>query len=83
MLLVTEMVMATSVGLVKKPNIVFAMIDDWGWFDVGFHGNKLIKTPIIDALVDEAAVLERHYVFKYCSPTRRSFLSGRQPPHSG
>ena len=25
--------------------------------------------------------LQRHYVFRYCSPTRGSFLSGRLPHH--
>ena len=50
----------------------------------GFHGNPLIKTPFLDKLVkDESSLIERHYTFKYCSPTRRSFLSGRVPPHSG
>ena len=53
-------------------------------YDNGFHGNKLIKTPFMDDLVaKDSLLLERHYVFKYCSPTRRSFLSGRVPPHSG
>ena len=27
----------------------------------------------------EGIRLERHYVYKYCSPTRSSFLSGRLP----
>jgi hypothetical protein len=30
-------------------------------------------------LVNEGIRLDRHYVFRYCSPTRRSFLSGRFP----
>ena len=60
------------------------MIDDWGWFNNGFHGNSLAQTPFLDKLVStESLHLARHYVFKFCSPTRRSFLSGRVPPHSG
>eukprot|EP00039_Didymoeca_costata_P025840 m.14383 g.14383 ORF g.14383 m.14383 type:complete len:493 (+) comp5075_c0_seq1:1-1479(+) len=67
----------------SKPNLFFVMIDDWGYYNVGFR-NPLIKTPVIDNIVKtEAALIERHYTFKYCSPTRRSFLSGRQPTHSG
>ena len=31
----------------------------------------------------ESALIERHYAFKFCSPTRRSFLSGRLPPNNG
>lgn len=54
-----------------------------GWYDVGWR-NPLIKTPTLDELVaKESAVLTRHYVFKFCSPTRRSLLSGRYPTHSG
>jgi arylsulfatase A-like enzyme len=49
-----------------KPHLIFALIDDWGWYDVGFRGNDLIKTPVIDNLVTkEAALLERHYTYKF------------------
>eukprot|EP00051_Salpingoeca_urceolata_P004675 m.66817 g.66817 ORF g.66817 m.66817 type:complete len:498 (+) comp13783_c0_seq1:60-1553(+) len=66
-----------------RPHIIFAMIDDWGHYNVGFRGNKLIKTPFIDSMIDDSLLLERHYTYKFCSPTRRSFLSGRFPTHSG
>jgi len=50
------------------------LINSFGYYDIGFR-NPLIKTPTLDALVkNEAALLTRHYTFKYCSPTRRSFL---------
>ena len=39
----------------ERPNIVFFLIDDLGWSDVGFHGSE-IKTPNIDKLA--AAGLE-------------------------
>lgn len=67
-----------------QPNLFFVMVDDWGHYDVGFRGNGNIKTPVIDKMVaEEALLLNRHYTFKYCSPTRRSFLSGRFPTHQG
>jgi len=56
-----------------KPNIVFVLVDDLGYSDVGFH-NPAIKTPNFEKLVNEGLVLGRHYVFKYCSPSRVSFL---------
>lgn len=62
-------------------NIVFFMADDFGHYNVGFHGNKEARTPALDALVQEGVQLEWHYVYKYCSPTRSSFLSGRLPIH--
>jgi arylsulfatase A-like enzyme len=32
-------------------------------------------------LVKEGIIMDRQYTFKYCSPTRSSFLSGRLPYH--
>ena len=33
-----------------KPNVVLMMCDDLGWGDVGFNGNKTIKTPHLDRM---------------------------------
>ena len=35
----------------------------------------------MDAMAREGILLDRHYVFKFCSPTRSSILSGRLPIH--
>ena len=68
----------------SKPHLFFAMIDDWGWYEAGFRGNALAQTPFVDEMVaNEALLIERHYGYKFCSPSRRSFLSGRFPPHVG
>lgn len=65
----------------SKPNLVFVYVDDWGYADVGFR-NPNISTPNFDQMVAEGVVLDRHYVFKYCSPSRASFLTGRWPHHA-
>lgn len=65
-----------------QPNILFVLVDDLGWSDVGFHGSK-IKTPNVDKLAREGVVLESYYVQPICSPTRGAFLSGRYPIHIG
>ncbi|RME90474.1 MAG: hypothetical protein D6766_13200, partial [Verrucomicrobia bacterium] len=31
------------------PNVVLVMADDLGWGDVGFNGNRVIRTPNLDA----------------------------------
>uniref|UniRef100_A0A7S3NMA2 Sulfatase N-terminal domain-containing protein n=1 Tax=Aureoumbra lagunensis TaxID=44058 RepID=A0A7S3NMA2_9STRA len=68
----------------KPPNLIMALIDDFGWFGGGWQGNELAQTPFLDTLVrEESLILERHYTYKFCSPSRRSFLTGRFPPHSG
>ena len=63
-----------------RPHLVFVMCDDLGWNDIGFHDPRVLS-PTLDRLAAEGVVLEQHYVFRYCSPTRGSFLSGRLPHH--
>ena len=75
------LVMSESTAAEGKPNIVFVFVDDLGYSDVGFH-NPAIKTPNFDKLAKEGLILGRHYVFKYCSPSRASFLTGRWPHHA-
>ena len=67
----------------SKPHIVFMMVDDWGWADVGYHRNtssKEVVTPNIDSLVKEGLQLNQNYVYNWCSPTLEiTFLTGRVP----
>ena len=65
------------------PNIVFIMLDDLGWGNVGYHnpGNLQINTPNIDALVSEGLELNRFYAHWSCTPSRSSFQTGRLPIH--
>ena len=64
----------------QKPNIVMVMADDLGWGDVGFNGNKSIKTPGLDKLASSGVIFDRFYsAAPVCSPTRGSCLTGRHP----
>jgi len=67
-------------GNAPRPHIIVALHDDLGHYNIGFT-NPDVKTPHIQDMVKEGIQLERHYVYKYCSPTRSSFLSGRLPIH--
>ena len=69
---------------VEKPHIMFMLVDDWGWANVGYHRDtptKEVSTPNIDSLVKDGLELDQHYVFKLCSPSRCSLLTGRLPIH--
>ncbi|MGV3723573.1 MAG: arylsulfatase B [Actinomycetota bacterium] len=66
----------------KRPNIVYLLMDDLGWKDVGFHGSE-IKTPNLDRLAASGARLEQFYVMPVCTPTRAAFLTGRFPMRYG
>ena len=56
-------------------------IDDLGYGDTQIINPNSWMTPTFGSLAKEGVVLERHHTFMYCSPTRRSFLSGRFPVH--
>lgn len=62
------------------PNIILVMADDLGWGDVGFNGNKEIKTPNLDKMSRDGIQFTRYYTAApLCSPTRGSILTGRHP----
>lgn len=68
----------------SPPNIIFLLVDDLGWGNVGYHSptNPEINTPNIDRLATQEGLrLNRHYVHFSCGPTRSSFQSGRLPAH--
>ncbi|MFC4096043.1 sulfatase-like hydrolase/transferase [Euzebyella saccharophila] len=57
------------------PNILFFILDDAGWNDVGYNGSE-INTPNIDQLAKDGVILNRFYVAPTCSPTRAALLTG-------
>ena len=67
-----------------KPHVVFMLVDDWGWANVGYHrdpSTREVDTPNIDSLVKEGLELDQHYVYRFCSPSRSALISGRLPIH--
>ena len=68
----------------ERPNIILCMCDDLGWGDVGYNGNKIIKTPSLDKMAAEGVKFDRFYAAApVCSPTRASCLNGRHPYRTG
>lgn len=61
-----------------KPNIVFILIDDFGYADSGAYGAKDIRTPHIDRLAREGVRFTDFYAnAPVCTPTRCGFITGR------
>jgi arylsulfatase A-like enzyme len=58
------------------PNIVFIVLDDVGFSDLGCYGSE-IATPRIDALAANGLRYSNFHVTSMCSPTRACLLSGR------
>ncbi len=75
--------LSTSILAADKPNIVYFLIDDLGYADCGFNGGQDIRTPNIDQLAKEGAILKSYYVQPVCSPTRSALMTGRYATHTG
>jgi len=61
-----------------RPNIVFILIDDFGYADCGPYGAKDIRTPHIDRLAREGVKFTDFYAnAPVCTPTRCGFITGR------
>src|SRR5262245_37889231 len=65
------------------PNIVVLLADDQGWGDLSINGNTNVRTPNIDSIGRNGAVLDRFFVCPVCAPTRAEFFTGRYHSRGG
>lgn len=64
----------------EKPNILFILIDDMGYADLGCYGNEEVRTPHIDRLAAEGIRFTQYYASApICSPSRVAVLTGQYP----
>ena len=64
----------------KSPNVIFFLVDDLGWADLGCYGSEFYETPNIDKLANEGVRFTDAYsACHVCSPTRASILTGKYP----
>jgi uncharacterized sulfatase len=64
----------------SRPNVLFVLIDDMGYNDLGCYGGTRAKTPAIDRLAHEGVRFTQFYVnAPICSPSRVAFLTGQYP----
>ena len=68
----------------KKPNVVFILVDDMGYGDFSRVNGGLSSTPVLDQLMAESTVLTQHYTASpVCNPSRACLLTGRYPHRTG
>ena len=68
----------------KQPNIIFILVDDQGYYDLGCYGATEIKTPRIDAMAKEGMRFTDYYAAApICSPSRAGLLTGCYPRRVG
>ena len=71
-----------SFGQANRPNIVYVLVDNWGWGDISIQGG-VVPTPRIDSLASEGLRLTNFNVEVQCTPTRSAIMTGRLPIRSG
>jgi arylsulfatase len=64
------------------PNIVYVVLDDVGYAQLGCYGS-IIDTPNIDALAADGVRLANFHTTALCSPTRSCLLTGRNHHTNG
>jgi arylsulfatase A-like enzyme len=62
------------------PNVLFILVDDYGWTDAGEYGSTFYETPNIDKLAKRGVKFKNGYTASpVCSPTRASIITGKYP----
>ena len=66
-----------------KPNIIYILADDLGYGDLGSYGQKLIRTPRLDAMAKEGQRFTDHYSgAPSCHPSRCALFTGKHTGHA-
>jgi len=76
--LLTPCVSAQTTKPSAAPNVLFILIDDLGWADLGCYGNTFHETPHVDQLARQGMRFTDAYAAgPVCSPTRATLMTGR------
>ena len=67
----------------SRPNILFILLDDFGFNDLGANSGDTDKTPELNRIAREGVRFTKNYVDSTCSATRAGILTGRYPASMG
>jgi arylsulfatase A-like enzyme len=69
----------------QRPNIVFIMGDDVGWFNIGAYHRGIMagRTPNLDQLASEGMLFTDYYAEASCTAGRANFITGELPIRTG
>ena len=68
----------------KPKNVVFILVDDLGWADLGCYGSTFHKTPNLDRFAASGMRFTDAYAAcPVCSPTRAAIMTGQHPARVG
>ena len=82
--IIAQNTQANTPSPLKKPNVIFILMDDMGYSDISCYGAKKVKTPNIDRMaVAGLKFTHFHTAASICSPSRAAFLTGAYPQRTG
>lgn len=69
----------------KKPNILFIMGDDVGWFNISAYHQGIMRgrTPNLDKLAAQGMRFTDYYAEASCTAGRANFITGELPARTG
>ena len=68
----------------RLPNILFILVDDMGWRDLGCYGHAIHETPNLDRLAERGMRFTNAYAAcPICAPSRAAIMTGKFPSTSG
>jgi arylsulfatase A-like enzyme len=69
----------------QRPNILFIMGDDVGWFNIGAYHQGIMsgKTPNLDQLATQGLRFTDYYAEASCTAGRANFITGQLPIRTG
>jgi len=67
----------------NKPNIIYIMMDEWGYFEWSGMGHHILQTPNIDKMASEGIRFTQFLAGgNVCAPTRSALLTGQHTGHT-
>jgi arylsulfatase len=84
-LLCAAVVAVAAQAAAKKPNILFIMGDDVGWFNIGAYHQGIMsgRTPNLDKLAAQGMRFTDYYAEASCTAGRANFITGEIPLRTG
>jgi len=68
----------------QKPNVIFFLVDDFGWMDTSYQGSGFYETPQIDKVANESMRFNQAYAaHPRCVPSRFAMITGKYPAREG
>jgi len=67
----------------KRPNIIYIILDELGYFELSCMGNRYLKTPNIDRMAEEGMRFTQALAgAPVCAPTRSVLMTGQHMGHT-